>query len=420
MNITEYVKHHREGFKKPKSAILERWNTRVIPRKLHTQGRIGAANYLASYGKGIASLKVVELALTAEAMGAPEMAAGFWEKAFELETGALVRFDAGTGEPTASIPVVTARTLPAIVLHDLPPSFQPGRIATMQATDTKLNRTAFILNPEYVGQPKRDGHHDVLLATSENAVHQSRSTSVMAPFSLCFDNAAKAVAASLGAFVIDGERYFRSANGAEHRSAAQAAEQNIKLDKAHVQPVPVYAIFKALFANGRPLLDVTELERIEAAKPIGEALIAALRGTDCEVEILPTAQTVAEKQALADRQQAEGREGEVWVKRDCAYTGGKAHKTDIVRTKYFIEIKVRVTGLTSTTAAGRLFGSIEVADLQTGRPLGSVGTGFNSDDSQRVAALFATKPNAAIIEVRTQFFTEGDNLWHARLIGILD
>ena len=110
MNITQYAEQHRKGFKKPKSGIIERWNTRVVPRNLHTQGRIGAAAYLSAYGKGIAAPKVVELALAAEALGAPEMAAGFWEKAFELETGTISRFDAG--DTAASITVSTERVRP--------------------------------------------------------------------------------------------------------------------------------------------------------------------------------------------------------------------------------------------------------------------------------------------------------------------
>ena len=412
MNITQYAEHHRKGFKKPKSGIVERWNTRIVPRNLHTQGRIGAAAYLSAYGKGIAAPKVVELALAA-----PEMAAGFWEKAFELETGTIARFDAGDTAP--SITVSTERVQPPVAVKGLPGNMQPGKIATMQATDTKLNRTAFILNPDYVGQPKRDGHHDVTISDAETVVHQSRSTSIMSPFSLAFDAAAKAVAGKLGAFVLDGERYWLSAIGSEHRSESQAAEENINLGKGNVPPVTCYAIFKALYANGRDLTGADEIERINAAKPIGEALIEALKGSDCEVEVLPTAITTAEKQALADRQKAEDREGEVWIKRNCRYTGGKGHKTDIVRTKYTIELRVRVTGLTKTTAAGRLFGAIEVADIKTGKSLGSVGTGFNAADSQKLVALFAEKPDATFIEVRAQGLTEGKILWHARLLDII-
>jgi bifunctional non-homologous end joining protein LigD len=416
-NITEYAENHRKGFKKPKSSIVERWNTRVVPRNLHNQGRAGAAAYLTAYGKGIAAPKVIELALCAEAMGSPAMAAGFWEKAFELETGNAVRFEAG--DATASIPVSTERVRPAVSLSGLPDNMQPGKIVTMQPADTKLNRTAFILNPEYVGQPKRDGHHDVTLADEENAVHQSRSTSIMAPFSIAFDNAAKQVAAKLGAFVLDGERYYKSANGAEHRTAAQAAEENINLGKGEILPVTVYAIFKALYAGGKSLLEADEMERIEAARPIGEALIAVLKGADCEVEVLPTAITTAEKQDLADSQKASGREGEVWIRRTCRYTGGKSHKTDILRTKYFIEIRVRVTGLTKTTAAGRLFGAIEVADVKTGKSLGSVGTGFDAGTSKLLVDRFAAHPDNTFIEVRAQGYTEGGVLWQARLLEIV-
>ena len=417
MKITEFAESHRKGFKKVKADIQERWNTRVVPQGLHTQGRTGAAEYLSRYGKGISAKKVVELALTAEALGASEMAAGFWEKAFELETGETARFDTGSGDTTPSIAVSTVRAAarPAVVLAGIPDSLQPGRIATMQATDTVLPRTSYILNPECIGQAKRDGHHDVTIATEEAVAHQSRSTNCMSPFSIEFDNAAKSVASKLGAFVLDGERYYKSASGSEHRSAAQAATENVNLGQGSVKPVVCYAIFKALYADGKDLRDTEDdLVRVKAAKPIGAALIAALKDSAVEVELLPTAVTTAEKQALADQQESEGREGEVWIRRFARYSEGKAHRTDIVRTKYVIELTVRVTKLTPTTVAGRLFAAIEVADIKTGKAIGSVGTGFDADDSKRLAALFAEKPDATFIEIAAQKFSENGILLHAR------
>jgi len=422
MSITEFAETHRKGFKKVKADIQERWNIRVVPQSLHTQGRTGAAEYLSRYGKGISAKKVIELALTAEALEAPAMAAGFWEKAFELETGETARFESGNGDTAPSIAVSTARSAvrPTIVLAGIPDSLQPSRIATMQATDTELPRTSYILNPDYIGQAKRDGHHDVTIATAEAVAHQSRSTNCMTPFSLGFDGAAKAVAAKLGAFVFDGERYFKSASGSEHRTASQAAQENVNLGQGSVKPVVCYAIFKALYADGKDLRDIEDdLVRVEAAKPIVEALIAALQGSAVEVELLPTAVTTAQKQALADRQKAEEREGEVWIRRFARYSGGTAHRTDIVRTKYVIELIARVIRLTPTTVAGRLFAAIEVADAKTGKPIGSVGTGFDADDSRKLAAFFAEKPDATLIEVAAQKFTENGILMHARYRGIL-
>ena len=422
MTITEFAETHRKGFKKVKADIQERWNTRVVPQNLHTQGRTGAAEYLSRYGKGISAKKIVELALTAEALEAPEMAAGFWEKAFELESGESARFDTGSGDMTPSIAISTARSAarPTVVLAGIPDSMQPGRIATMQATDPTLPRTAFILNGDYVGQAKRDGNHDVTIATADVVAHQSRSTNCMTPFSIEFDEAAKAVAEKLGPFVLDGERYYRSASGSEHRTASQAATENVKLGQGTVKPVVCYAIFKTLYANGQDLRAVEDdLVRIEAAKPVGKALIAALKDSAVVVELLPTAVTTAEKQALADTQKAENREGEVWLRRFAPYSGGKEHGDDIVRTKYLIELTVRVTRLTPSTVAGRLFAAIEVADLKTGKPLGSVGTGFDADDSRQLAALFAEKPDATFIEIAAQKFTENGQLWHARYRGIV-
>lgn len=106
MNINGYAETARKKSKgKVKAAIAERWNTRVLPRGLHNQGRRGAQAYLESYGKSIAAPKVVELALCAESMQAPAMAAGFWKAAYQLETGTSVSFAIEDSiEPSCSRP----------------------------------------------------------------------------------------------------------------------------------------------------------------------------------------------------------------------------------------------------------------------------------------------------------------------------
>jgi len=418
MKITEFVESHRKGNSKPKAAIIERWNTRVVPRSLHTTGRAGAAAYLESYGRGIAAPKVIELALCAEAMGAPEMAAGFWEKAFSLATGQTERFETGSGDTTETVSVCTDRVRPVVAVKGLPEHMQPGRIATMQPADAPNDRTAYILDHSYLGQPKRDGHRNVVFSDAETTAHQARSTRVMVPFSRLFDEACRKVAGKLGAFVLDGERHYLDAAGGEHRSAAQAATENVLMGRGEVLPIPCYAIFKALYADGKSLLDADEVTRIKAAAKFAAALADTLNGrSDCRVELLDTAYTATDKQSLADRQKAEGREGEVWIRRNCTYTGGKGHRDAIVRTKYVIELKVRVTGFTPTTAAGRLFGAIEVSDLKTGKPLGSVGSGFDATTAKRLLDEHNANPGKLIVQVRAQGYTEGGScLWHARLI----
>jgi len=142
-----------------------------------------------------------------------------------------------------------------------------------------------------------------------------------------------------------------------------------------VQQKPVYAIFGALFFNGCNLTSATQIERINAGIAVGELLLSLSK----EFEIVPTARTMEEKLLLVQKQQAENREGEIWLKSNCRYVGGKdARSLPIVRTKYCQEIELVVTNLTPTTAEGRPFGAIEVAKEVDGKlvPLGSVGAGF--------------------------------------------
>ena len=195
MNIIEFVAGYHGKSKSPNSEIVERWNTRVVPQGLHAQGRAGAADYLARYGKGISAKKVAALALMAEQAGADEMAAGFWEKAYQLETGKSEFYGtAGSGSATP-IDAPTDRRAPAPVLPGLPSEFQPGMVATMQPTDAPRPQSSYILDPDYLGQPKRDGNRNVVFATPGAVAHQSRSTLVTPSFAQAFDEAARKAAA---------------------------------------------------------------------------------------------------------------------------------------------------------------------------------------------------------------------------------
>ena len=86
-SIETFIEAGRAKSKKVKAAIIERWNTRVVPRELDKLGKQGANIYLDSYGNNISTAKVIELALCGESMGAAELAIGFWEAAYRLEFG---------------------------------------------------------------------------------------------------------------------------------------------------------------------------------------------------------------------------------------------------------------------------------------------------------------------------------------------
>ena len=414
MNIIEFVADYHEKSKSPNAEIVERWNTRVVPQGLHARGRAGAADYLARYGKGISAKKVIALALMAEQAGADEMAAGFWEKAYQLETGKSESYGAAGSGSATPINAPTDRRVSAPVMPGLPAGFQPGMVATMQPTDALRPQSSYILDPDYLGQPKRDGNRNVVFATPGAIVHQSRSTLVTPSFAQAFDEAARKAATEIGPFVLDGEKLYQSADGKEHRTAAQAAAENVNIGKGTVRPITKYSAFKALWFQGS-LLETTEEERIAAGKIIVAAILRHDLG-DVILESTPTAYTTGEKQALADKQKAEGREGEVWTLKRCAYTGGKGHQTDTVRTKYLIRLTAVITRVIASTVEGRPVAAFEVAD-ENEKPLGKVGTGFDAATARELAARHKADPGQVRVVVIAQGYSERGKLIHARLGG---
>ena len=420
MNFDEYIESKRlaSGKKKIPQEIRERWSSRILSRSLQTLGRSGAMQYLFDYGKGIAAPKVIQLALMAESSGYPEMARGFWAKAFELETGKNA-LDQEYQKGSFSTPTVTGSlaAAPAKIpeISELPPTLQPGRIVTMQAVDAPHDRQSYIKNPDYWGQPKRDGQRLLAIATKPQIFYQSRSTRLRDQPTPEIEQTLQIAAANLGTFVLDGEMYWRSAVGSEHRTSAQAATANIESNHPKVQPQPMYAIFSALFFNGCDLTLATQVERIDAGIAVAELLSSLSK----EFEIVTTARTKSEKLLLVQKQQSENREGEIWVKSSCRYVGGKDTRSlPIVRTKYCQEIELIVTSLTSTTAEGRPFGAIEVAREVDGElvPIGSVGAGFALSDMLEIVRRYAANPSQVRIKVRTQGFTESGQLWHGRFL----
>jgi bifunctional non-homologous end joining protein LigD len=420
--LAEYVEQKRSGKKIP-TGIRERWQTRVVPRGLHVMGEAGARQYLADYGRGIAAPKVIDLARQAEAEGYPEMALEFWRRAYELEIGHLPPAEGDVDLAVPSVPAgnvfpTSAGGTPQV--KDLPSHLQPGCIHTMQPVDAPLDREEYITDPAYWGQPKKDGCRTVVVATPEMVWYQSRSTNLQEVPSLEMDAVLREAAAGFGAFVLDAELYYRDALGGEHRTGAQAATVNVRAGYPGVHPQPRLAIFKALYADGQDLTSYPESERIEAGAKIGYWLETHSAGF---FEVLPTCRTEAAKRSLAARQQAEGREGEVWVRHGCLYRGGKDNGNGgpppFVRTKYLKELDVVVLALSSTTAADRPFGAVEVGIYENGKiiSLGSVGTGFTHDQMAELARRHDETPGQVVITIVTQGFTEGGKVMHGRFTG---
>ena len=413
MNFSDFIATHSTT-KSPTADIRSRWASRIVARNLHQQGEAGALTYLRDYGKGISTAKVIALAVMAETAGCPEVARGFWAKAYELETGqAPARVSAGSDPPPVPSKSATA------AFPGLPAHLQPGSIITMQPADASGTHDDYIHNPIYCCQPKRDGSRIVVIASPQTVAYQSRSTSILASPSISFDGAFRRAAETKGPFVLDGELVFLDASGGEHRTGSQAAQTNATNGHPEARVRCRICIFKALFAHGRDLTSADEEARIRGAEvivSIAQSILIKAGVEDYDIEHVPTAWTKAQKHALVCRQQDEGREGEVWIQRQTAYLGGK-HGEIMVRTKYLAETEVVITGLTPTTVAGRPFGAMEVADAN-GHPLGRVGTGFSQEDAQEIAALVARHPEGVRILVRHQGRTENGQLWHARFLRV--
>lgn len=422
MDCTEYAEAKRKAAKKISADIRERWNNRIVTRGLHLMGEAGAVQYLADYGRGIGTAKVIGFALCAESEGYPEMAIGFWKRAFELETGEKpIALNTPNKSSTNLAPAAKSTTAARIetvndpVVPELPPHLQPGRIVTMQPVDAPSERSYYIENPDYWGQPKRDGNRVVVIATPDKVYYQSRSTNLRQQASIEIDRTLIDTAAKIGTFVLDGELYYKSCTGSEHRTGAQAATVNIESGFPTTQPSAIYAIFKILFFKGNDLTTVAESERIAAGVEVGKMLA----NLSPAFEVVPTFRTTAEKLVLANQQESENREGEVWVLHNCRYVGGKdVKKYPMVRTKYCQEHDLFIVGLTATKVAGRPFSAVKVAQEIDGKlvPVGTVGTGFSAEEMQEIARLYEANPKSVKIKVRSQGLTESGKLWHARFL----
>ncbi|MEG3894326.1 MULTISPECIES: ATP-dependent DNA ligase [unclassified Microcoleus] len=422
MDCTEYAEAKRKAAKKISADIRERWNNRIVTRGLHLMGEAGAVQYLADYGRGIGTAKVIGFAMCAESEGYPEMAIGFWKRAFELETGEKPIALNPPNNSSTNLAPATKSTIAAKIetvnnptVPELPPHLQPGKIVTMQPVDAPSERSYYIENPDYWGQPKRDGNRVVVIATPERVYYQSRSTNLRQQASIEIDRTLIDTAAKIGTFVLDGELYYKSCTGSEHRTGAQAATVNIERGFPTIQPSAIYAIFKSLFFKGNDLTTVAESARIAAGVEVGEMLA----NLSPAFEIVPTFRTAAEKLVLANQQKSENREGEVWVLHNCRYVGGKdVKKFSMVRTKYCLEHDLFVVGLTPTKVAGRPFSAIKVAQEIDGKlvPIGTVGTGFSGEEMQEIARRYEANPKNVKIKVRSQGLTESGKLWHARFL----
>ena len=408
MNLQDYINSKPPQRRVP-ADIITRWQTRIVARGLEKQGERGAQAYLRDYGKGIAAPKCLLLAQQALNQGHPEMAAGFYKKAAQLE--GIEISDNGN---IASVPARSAPAKPAEpqFIMEFPNTMQPGAFAPMQPVDASSPREKYINNSNYWGQRKIDGNKLIVFASKDRVYYQSRQMKLNGAPNDEMNIALRELAQEIGSFILEGELTYLDCNGGEHRTGSQAATYNAEHGEPEKEPYQAYFIFSSLWHSGHEMLD--QSARVAKGREIATLLV--LKGRSFVP--LTTARSKEEKQALCDEQHQKGREGEVWFRRDLPLYAGKKTDDGYVRTKYLTEFDALVTALTDTTAQGHAFGAMVISSLD-GSSLGAVGTGFTRDDKQEIKRRF-TAQGRLKVKVRSQGFTEGNMAWHARFVEILE
>jgi bifunctional non-homologous end joining protein LigD len=294
----------------------------------------------------------------------------------------------------------------------------------MQPVDAKYPRQHYIDDASYLGQAKKNGRRMVAFGNGDMVSYQSRSTKVWSAPNVKLHSYLTTLTKEIGPFIIDGELLYYSFDGSEHRTGAQAAIVNMNAGQGHIQPVCEYALFECLYYSGVDLTTTAKLDRIET---LGE-LVFELRKIDPDNQAhavaLQTFYTQEEKAFLANYQKTHHCEGEVWTHKYATYTGGKDLKNEVVlRTKYKIDIKAVIMGLTPTTADGRPFGAIEVGVVEAGhvKPIGSVGTGYTVAQMWDIChKVNGSLPLTVYIDIKSEGYTEYGQVSQGTFEGFAD
>jgi bifunctional non-homologous end joining protein LigD len=394
MNITEYRVSKLDT--KVTADIAERWQKRVVTQGLDQRGRVGADQYLDRYGKRIGAKKCVKLAIHAEAMGAQDFASRIWEKAYTAETGQTATLSLDGAPMGTKEAVIPTPETPRV--DSLPEHLQPGKIATLQPQDLKLELEDYLESDQFAMQRKFDGHRTVAICTPDKVYYQKRSLNLTEAPSEAINDALLKIGKD-GPAIIDGEVYYTDQHNIDHRTAAQAATANVNSHHPEGKVNARYVMFDCLYRNGQDLLGKPFLDRynILTFVPITSDVLPADTFTDKRTK----------RGYLEGVRSAEG-EGVVFRDIESTYLAGKSKTA--YRYKFLTEHILKVIGLTSTDAEGRLFGAIETE-------LGLVGTGFSQED--QVDIQMAWDDGDFKIEVVSQGLTENGKLWHPRFVKIV-
>jgi ATP-dependent DNA ligase len=203
--------------------------------------------------------------------------------------------------------------------------------------------------------------------------------------------------------------YYVDAAGKEHQTAADAANANVEDGNPGGAVEWRFMLFDVMFYKK----DVRKAPYVDRLKLV-VAMSEFLHACNPNFVVIYVAKTATEKSELARMQESEGREGEVWSRKDRAYIAGKNKSDDFVRTKYVLELNLHVQALTPTTAEDRLFGAVEVTD-DYHFSMGSVGSGFSHEIQQKIVDEFNRLGWDYVIPVVSQGLTTNHQLVHGRI-----
>jgi len=273
---------------------------------------------------------------------------------------------------------------------------------------------------QWIHEIKFDGYRALIAAAGEQVTIYTRTgldwTDKFAPIARAL------VRLDLPSVLIDGEIVSRDGDGNPSFSALQ------KAIKGEGGGFELFA-FDLLSLRGRDLTGLSNVER--------KAQLAAL--LPAEDAIIHYAEHVAgagEKlfKAMCDARQ----EGIISKKADAAYRGGRT--TNWLKVKCTRRQEFVIIGWSSSTANSRRFRALLLGQHKDGKLVyaGKVGTGFDQDDMEMLAAEFARretkKPAAAVprteargahwikpdlvAEIAFAEFTHDDVLRHASFLGL--
>ena len=135
---------------------------------------------------------------------------------------------------------------------------------------------------------------------------------------------------------------------------------------------------------------------------------------------MPLATNEDEKRILCQKQQAEGREGEIFFRFDIPYFGGDVTDDSICRCKYLTDPTIYViTKVWSSAKPEQVISGFDVSTLD-GKPLGKIGTGYTHAQQQEILDAHLANPGKVQVYCVSRGFTVKGKLREGRFESLVE